>query len=501
MGKESKEMYQEEFASLFQLFTDASAEGQNIFPGWKNINFSNPAAAIQKVLGIGGAAKVWKFFCHCCSLTSGKIATPNEGDAICEICCEKKRNNANWKCFCQYFCSAEQTRKYKEALDELMTLWDHDMKKVRKEGKLKLGLENNKYSVDFVPTSVEESMSFAALLKKEMCMRSRSTLRKDINQMQAELKECLLAEQKMTQLLDQISQASTREQAIDKIIKFVPCIMHCENRVCIKVLTMILIEGLNNHQAGNFDGLEEQSMKEREENYIKKVEKVVRSSILGSYGSEAQWVLPVHKTTNGEESILQIGTINMENYKARRCVDMIEEIIEILIPDKERREKLKFSIGHYTKLMEIMRKKEGNYTNEELNQFREHSMQFYQSWIELFGYHRITNYIHMIGVGHMLEYMQQYGNLNRYSQQGWEALNALIKLFFFRRTNKGGKNSGESVTNLKSKLVPIGRRIQIRLLWVCNLSHTTCGTQTLLCLHVTMMSTKMMTMMTSSLTP
>ena len=96
-------------------------------------------------------------------------------------------------------------------------------------------------------------------------------------------------------------------------------------------------------------------------------------------------------------------------------------------------------------------------------------MQFYQSWIELFGYHGITNYIHMIGVGHMLEYMQQHGNLNRYSQQGWEALNALIKLFFFRRTTKGGKNSGESVTNLKSKLVPIGRLIQRRLLWVCNL--------------------------------
>ena len=99
---------------------------------------------------------MWNFFFHCCSLTSRKIATPNEGDAICEVYCEKKRNNTNWKCFYQSFCSAEQTRKYEEALDELMTSWDHDMKKLRKEGKLKLGLQNNKYSVDFVPTSVEE---------------------------------------------------------------------------------------------------------------------------------------------------------------------------------------------------------------------------------------------------------------------------------------------------------------------------------------------------------
>ena len=59
--------------------------------------------------------------------------------------------------------------------------------------------------------------------------------------------------------------------------------------------------------------------------------------------------------------------------------------------------------------------------------------------------------------------------MNKYSQQGWEALNALIKLFFFRRTNKCGKHSGGIFTELKSKLVPIGRLVQRRLLWVCNL--------------------------------
>ena len=48
----------------------------------------------------------------------------------------------------------------------------------------------------------------------------------------------------------------------------------------------------------------------------------------------------------------------------------------------------------------------------------------------------------MVGCGHILQYMSEWGNLNRFSQQGWEALNALIKLFFFRRTNKGGHNSG-----------------------------------------------------------
>ena len=86
-------MYQEEFADFFQFFVDASKEGQTVFPGWEPINFANPAnmVVIQKVLGIGGAAKVWKFFCHCCSLTSQDIVKPNCREDACKTC--KKR----WK--------------------------------------------------------------------------------------------------------------------------------------------------------------------------------------------------------------------------------------------------------------------------------------------------------------------------------------------------------------------------------------------------------------------
>ena len=64
--------------------------------------------------------------------------------------------------------------------------------------------------------------------------------------------------------------------------------------------------------------------------------------------------------------------------------------------------------------------------------------------------------------------MVRWGNLTKYSQQGWEALNALIKLFFFRRSNKGGNNSG-GANGLKSKLLPIAKLIQRRFFWICDL--------------------------------
>ena len=79
--------------------------------------------------------------------------------------------------------------------------------------------------------------------------------------------------------------------------------------------------------------------------------------------------------------------------------------------------------------MKILRKKGSNYTDQELTLFEHHSDHFFQMWVELHGQQGVTNYLHMIGSGHMLEYMRCWGNLTKYSQQGWEALNALIKLF------------------------------------------------------------------------
>ena len=60
--------------------------------------------------------------------------------------------------------------------------------------------------------------------------------------------------------------------------------------------------------------------------------------------------------------------------------------------------------------------------------------------------------------------MEKWDNLTKYSQQGWEDLNALIKLFFFWRTNKGGGRNKE-----RSKLLPITDLLQSRLFWVCNI--------------------------------
>ena len=145
------------------------------------------------------------------------------------------------------------------------------MERVRKDGKLKNGLKNDCNSVNYVPNTVEETTEFTRLIIQEMRLRGRSTLRKDLGQLQDEMRECLTAEENMKKLIGQISEGKTREEAMSRIMTFVPCIMHCKNRVGLKILTMILIKGLSNFQGAKFPEVSDvRSEVARENIYVEK---------------------------------------------------------------------------------------------------------------------------------------------------------------------------------------------------------------------------------------
>ncbi len=86
------------------------------------------------------------------------------------------------------------------------------------------------------------------------------------------------------------------------------------------------------------------------------------------------------------------------------------------------------------------------------------------TWVSLLSHEGVTNYIHMLGAGHIGEYLLHHHNLYKHSQQGWEAFNALLKTFFFRRTGRGG--AGNRGTGIKSKIIPIARWLSRRVLWL-----------------------------------
>jgi hypothetical protein len=102
-----------------------------------------------------------------------------------------------------------------------------------------------------------------------------------------------------------------------------------------------------------------------------------------------------------------------------------------------------------------------DFTDEEIEAFQLQADEFFSRWAALAGYDGVTNYIHMLGAGHIRYYLQKWRNLNRYSNQGWENYNKLVAAFWHHRTTRGGyKNILD-----RSKIRPIARWILRLMLW------------------------------------
>ena len=97
---------------------------------------------------------------------------------------------------------------------------------------------------------MQVSMELISSLIDKMAIWVRSPAGKIVPQMRSEIKECLEAEKNMEDLISPISETETRENAINKIMLYIPCVMYLENHVDIKIVTMLLIEGMSNVTEG-----------------------------------------------------------------------------------------------------------------------------------------------------------------------------------------------------------------------------------------------------------
>jgi len=234
---------------------------------------------------------------------------------------------------------------------------------------------------------------------------------------------------------------------VEVVELIIPCILHLENRVGEKIITIILRRALD-----DFHG--------RKDDFIERMNAVFKRKLLGSDLSPSQWKLPVTK----EAEQIKIDHIQVRNNIARCIVKDIEVVIEAAWPPEriDFQTQLIDCISNYRKAMELLTLHR-ELTEEECDQFQDHIDDFYEIWINIFGDEGITNYIHMLGSGHIYYFLKKYGCLYLYSQQGWEALNNTIQTFIHQSSQRGGFGSGDG--NRKSYIFPLVRMIVRDLLW------------------------------------
>jgi hypothetical protein len=188
------------------------------------------------------------------------------------------------------------------------------------------------------------------------------------------------------------------------------------------------------------------------------VESLLCNSVLGSAERPISYQLPFDETNK------TIGTITMDNMKTRVIVADLFKLVEVSIPALEAQEQWKTCIGHYNDAIEILGQKE-DLTDVEIISFQWSIDQWYYYWFRINGGREgITNYIHQLVTGHIADYLFEWRNLYVHSQQGWENLNLQAKLYYFRRTTRGGGRGS------KNRAEPIARWLLRRLVWMSGVS-------------------------------
>ena len=199
-----------------------------------------------------------------------------------------------------------------------------------------------------------------------------------------------------------------------------------ENRIDLKIIEMLLMEGasnaINSHLFGHIPGSVGNT---RFAAFYASIQVAVNSDILGDDYHMGQWRFPISDDQKG------VGQLRMHNPHTRKFIKKLDILIELCVVDNTRREKWIRMIAFHQNAMSICGRHEDLNDNEILDYQREANY-FFKEWVELHGEPGMTNYIHMVGSGHIGDSLLRWRNLYRHSQQGWEALNDLIKTFIHR---------------------------------------------------------------------
>lgn len=266
-------------------------------------------------------------------------------------------------------------------------------------------------------------------------------------------------EAKLTHVFQKLKIARRKQNQFYDRDCSVTCVLHLELRLAEMMVSMIVKRGMAQAMRGEDDG-PEASARELQVDFLSRVNHVIQTEILSTDNHKSEY--KIHFASEEEGSSGTIAKIGFKKQQARRMIENIGPLLDVCFPDDETLvEQLKRSLNHYHQAMDLLRKRT-DYVEEEIKQFRFHVDEWFRIWIRKFGRDTYSNYMHMMHSGHIEEEMRLFRCLYRYSQEGLEAMNALIKAYFYRRSERGG-GKGEATD---CRVAPIGRWVQRRWCWM-----------------------------------
>ena len=422
MGKETTQMIQENFADVIGLMTDASVDGavtefQTEYEYQPFCTIISPDMSGRwKGLDKGGAAKVAIEFCDCCECDSNMIAQCRP--VPCQRWCASGKKCYHWE-----MATEEMVASLKKDVNDLLQKWGEVENTVVEKTQIKSYPEDDENnlldlnSINFVPVTELDSMNYGNLLSVELDLRGMGyNLQLTVEQRREKLKERVAAEEEIKLLRKRIERCEGSPQALYLMIQAIPCILHLEMRVGIKILTMVINVGLGNAGGDKLDWQNtqgHQTQKQRKDHLAETVEMIINEYVLGSTAAPGQFKLHFETDRNtGNQHV--ISPISLTNSAVRAIINDMGLLIDKTVCESDVN-RLKCTVQSYCEAMKILRISNRDVTDDEINAFQKHVDDFHDIWVSIFGDAGLTNYIHYLSAGHIAHYLSVYGNLSKYS--------------------------------------------------------------------------------------
>jgi predicted nucleic acid-binding Zn-ribbon protein len=507
LAKDNKETYNK---YLREIFNDVQVLRSEGIPelGWLPFDIPEPQdmKSFQLCLGRGGACKGTNYFCHLCQLHSDSVQLPNQ--IACRKCASASHVTPPTththipttyeqppptlpnvlplppvtpipatvpipvtppvlpkKCYCHIMCTevacatAETQLRALQANPEIQQLWETAQRTNAKRGKSQWEMLYNKCSIHLVEDGVAiiidnpSGLGFPAY--QQAVLKTLNTLglgqkyaRAEFPEQVEVLRSHLALVCRMMALTDVARFKHSVSTAMMKIENAVPCILHLHKRLMEKILSLIMLKSL----------AEQEKHKSARLRHAEKMSKILNENAFGCANDPGTYSVPMDEKTG------ELGEVKFNDGYAKDVEKVLSSILPKLLTKPESNcSQWKICFDGISEIMITLRQRQ-DFTHEEISDLDKKITLWSSAWISLTGREGMTNYIHMICSGHLVEYLKRWKNLYRFSNQGWEYQNASIRYIYHHRSQHGG-SSGKNGTR-SSKVRPLGMWFLRKLWWM-----------------------------------
>jgi hypothetical protein len=155
---------------------------------------------------------------------------------------------------------------------------------------------------------------------------------------------------------------------VEVVELLIPCILHCENRVGEKIITILLRRQMDQYRGPK-------------DEFLKDLQNTLQREVLGTQQSPSHWTLKHSKDPTGQ---VRLEPIQARNQVIRKLMGKFDVIVESVVTqsDGEYRAKLISAITSYREGISLLTMHR-NLSAEEKELFQEKIDVFYDIWIEI----------------------------------------------------------------------------------------------------------------------